>query len=428
MKSKTSARVIILILLSGVGFLAGQTSSSAGRRFDDEYLSMRILPGWTMGTSPDQTLNLVRGKFLLAINPVFTHASPIEGGRFSEIVEQMPSVDAVMLNVDQPASGGECTLSSSGTLRITKSISLGNLYTDSSKTGNGCVYPSRGQPVWFGSFSVGSAPESEYTIKLSYRTDDVNSLPPRGSPQLLQVFSEVVAMVKTLHFKRPVVISGISPQAAPPGATVTIYGRGFNLAGRTAGVTFADLPDLTMPDPVVAQDGKSLTFQVPASVATVSCQEGRILIGGFCLPVPPHHIDINDCPRKSDDGANFCGVPVPSGTYQISVGAGGVSGDTVQFTIAAPKPGPVSISLMYPTSFVSAGDMITVRGRGFTASGNSVRIGSAVVNNIRSLDGKTITFPAPAPEGSAFIPNMRIYKVSVFNADGESNSILFQYR
>ena len=297
-----------------------------------------------------------------------------------------------------------------------------------SKTGNGCVFPSSGEPVWFGSFSVGSAPESEYTIKLCYRTDDVNSLPRRGSAQLEQVFAEVAAMLRTLHFKRPIVISGISPQAAPPGATVTIYGGGFKLAGQTAGVTFTDLPDITMPDPAVAQDGKSLTFQVPASVATASCQEGRILIGGFCLPIPPNHVDINDCPRKSEGGANLCGIPVPPGTYHISVGAGGISGDSVQFTIVAPKPGPVSISLMYPTSFVSAGDTITVRGSGFTASGNRVRIGSAVVTNLSSLDGRTITFLAPLPEGSAFIPSMRIYQALVFNDDGESNPILFQYR
>ena len=416
------------MLLAGARILSGQASPRADKRFDNQYLTITILRGWIVDTSVDQTLNLVRGQYLLAINPVFAHASGIEGGRFSEIVEQMPSVSAVMRDVDQPASGGECTLNQSQALKVTKSISLGNLYTDSSKTGNGCVFPTSGRPVWFGSFSVGEAPESEYTIKLSYRTDNVNSLPKKGSADLMQVFAEVAAMLKTLHFKRPVVITGISPQAAPPGATVTIYGCGFNLAGQTAGITFADLPDITTPDPVVSQDGKSLTFQVPASVATVSCQEGRILIRGFCLPVPADHVDINDCPRTSNGGANFCGIPVPPGTYRISVGAGGVSGDSVQFTITAPKPGPVNISLMYPTSFVSAGDMITVRGSGFTASGNSVRIGSAVVSNILSLDGKTITFLAPAPEGSAFIPSIRIYQALVFNADGESNSILFQYR
>lgn len=128
-----------------------------------------------------------------------------------------------MRDVDQPASGDECSLNQSQALKITESISLGNLYTDSSKTGKGCVFPTPGRSVWFGSSSVGEAPESQYTIKLSYRTHDVNSLPRKGSAQLTQVFAEVAAMLKTLHFKRPGVITGISPHAAPPGATVTIY-------------------------------------------------------------------------------------------------------------------------------------------------------------------------------------------------------------
>jgi hypothetical protein len=255
----------------------------------------------------------------------------------------------------------------------------------------------------------------------------VNRLPRRGSAQLEQVFAEVAAMLKTLHFKRPIVISRISPQAAPAGATVTIYGTGFILGGQTAGLSFGDL-DTAMPDPVVTPDGRSLTFQVPTSIATVSCQEGRILIGGFCLPIPANHVDVNDCPRRSDDKANFCGIPVPPGIYQISVGAGGLSGDSVSFTLTPPKPGPVAISLIYPTSFVSPGDTITVRGSGFTASGNTVHVGSAVANDLHSSDGKTITFRAPDPDGNPFIPSLRMYKASVFNAHGESNSILFQYR
>jgi IPT/TIG domain len=431
MKSKISVSVIVL--LAGAGILAGQTSSGAGRRFDNQYLSMTILRGWTVGASADPTLadptlNVVRDQYLLAINPVFTHASPVEGGRFGEIVEQMPSVRAVMLNVDGPASGDACALSSPGALRITKSIALGNLYTDSSKTGNGCVFPSGGGSVWFGSFSVGSTSQSEYTIKLSYRTDDVNALPRRGSAQLEQVFAEVVAMLKTLHFKRPIVISRISPAAALPGATVTIYGTGFILGGQTAGITLLHLPDATMPDPVVTPDGRSLTFQVPTSIEIVSCQPGRISIAGFCLPIPANHVDLNDCPRRNDDAANFCGIPVPPGIYQISVGAGGLSGDSVSFTIIPLKPGPVTVSLMYPTSLVSPGDTITVRGSGFTPSGNNVRMGSAVASDLHSADGKTLTFRAPDPEGNAFIPSLRMYKASVLNADGESTSILFQYR
>jgi hypothetical protein len=48
--------------------------------------------------------------------------------------------------------------------------------------------------------------------------------------------------------------------------------------------------------------------------------------------------------------------------------------------------------------------MITVRGTGFAPSGNRVRIGSAVANDLHFPDGKTITFRAPDPEGKHSFP------------------------
>ena len=428
MKGKRSTLLIVLlvILLISTGALAGRSSPGTGKRFDNQYLTMTIVSGWTVGRSVDQKLTLTQGKYLLIINPIFTHASGVEGGRFSEIVEGMPSVNAVMGNVDQPASGAECAQYQSRALKITQAIELGSLYTDSSKTGIGCVFPTSGPPVWFGSYSGGDGPESEYTITLSYNTADVNSLPRNGSAQLTQVFSEVVAMLKTLRLKPPIVISEVSPQSAPPGATVTIYGSGFILLNSKAIASFSGIAeDLNA---IVAEAGKSLTFQVPTSILTVSCQKGRILIGGFCLPIPAGHVDVNDCPRKSDGSSNFCGIPIPPGIYQIRITAGGVGAGPVPFTVTAAKPGSVLISLMYPTSFVSAGDTISLRGRGFTVSGNSVRIGSAVVNNLSSPDGKTITFRAPEPAGSGIIHGMQIFEAFVSNANGESNSISFAYR
>jgi hypothetical protein len=100
----------------------------------------------------------------------------------------------------------------------------------------------------------------------------------------------------------------------------------------------------------------------------------------------------------------------------------------VPFTIAEPKPSPVSILLIYPNYLVSAGATITVRGSGFTSTGNTVKIGSAVVNDRSSGDSKTITFKAPTPLGNSFIIGIRTYKASVSNANGESNSITFDYR
>jgi hypothetical protein len=100
---------------------------------------MTILPEWTVGPSVDQILNIVQGKYLLSINPIFTHASGVTGGRFSEIVGGMPSIDAVMGNVDQPAGGFECSQASAKGMTVTKAIRLSNLYTDSSKSQNGPV-------------------------------------------------------------------------------------------------------------------------------------------------------------------------------------------------------------------------------------------------------------------------------------------------
>jgi hypothetical protein len=62
-----------------------------------------------------------------------TH-SGVTGGRFSEIVGGMPSVDAGMGKVDQPAGGFECSQASAKGMTVIKVIRLSNLYTDSFKS------------------------------------------------------------------------------------------------------------------------------------------------------------------------------------------------------------------------------------------------------------------------------------------------------
>jgi IPT/TIG domain len=428
MKGKRSRPLIglLMFLLLSERIVGAQSSPGASRRFDNQYLKITILNGWTTAPSADQKLNLTKGKYLLTINPIFDHASGVEGGRFSEIVDRMSSVDAVTRNIDQPASGAECALYPSERLKVTRSISLGNLYTDSSKAGNGCIFPSGNSPVWFGSFFSGGGSESDYTITLAYNTTDVNNLPKKDSPELKRIFVEAAAMLRTLHLKPPIVVSRVSPQSAPSGATVTVYGVGFTLFNSKAIVSFRGITDDL--HAVVAEDGKSLTFAVPTSIGTESCQPSRILIEGFCLPIPPDHVDVNDCPRKVDGSSNFCGIPIPPATYQILIFAGGIYAGFTPFTVTAPKPFPVAISLMYPTAFVSVGDTITVRGSNFTATGNTVRIGSALVSDLSSPDGKSITFRAPEPPVGGGIQDTQTFDASVFNANGESNSISFAYR
>src|SRR5437899_7195866 len=93
------------------------------RTFSNQFLTIAISPEWA-ARPVNQTLDIIHGKYILSINPIFTHASGIIGGRFSEIVAGMPSVNAVMRNVEQPASGGEC--SRTDRLTVTSTISLAN--------------------------------------------------------------------------------------------------------------------------------------------------------------------------------------------------------------------------------------------------------------------------------------------------------------
>src|SRR5258708_36132937 len=119
------------MLLISAGVFAAQSSSSTGRRFENQYLTITILPAWTVGSSVDQRLNLIQDKYLLSINPIFTHASGVTGGRFSEIDGGMPSVERGMANVAQPSGRFECAQWPPYDVSVDKRISLRNLYSDS---------------------------------------------------------------------------------------------------------------------------------------------------------------------------------------------------------------------------------------------------------------------------------------------------------
>jgi hypothetical protein len=327
---------------------------------ENDYLKIRILPGWKIATAADPILNLAKDRYVLSVNPIFTHASGVIGGRFSEITSGKQSIDAVMANVDQPAGGFECAQWPTEELIVTRSIVLRYLYTDRSKTGNGCAFPSRPHPVWFGSYFSGEGSETDYYITLTYSTDDVNVLPRKWPLELTGVFTEVAEMLRTLELKPPVTISRIDPQSAPPGSTVTIYRNGFNLLNQAPEVRFSEFPNNPMAAPVVAADGKSLTFEVPTSTNMISCPAGRIDVNEWCVPIPANHVDVSDCPPRPDGSDNFRGVPMTAATYHISVTlGGGINSNPVPFTVSTPTPNPVSISLLHPNYLVSQGDTVT---------------------------------------------------------------------
>src|SRR5579864_5029811 len=231
-------RMLIALYLAATTVLLAQQKNSLSppeatqsrpTEFENQFLAIQIVPGWTVATSTGQTLTLVKGKYLLSINPIFLHASGVIGGRFGEIASGMKSIDAVMHNVDQPAGGFECSQWPLEAIVVSKAIFLANLYTDSSKAANFCTFPSSRRPVWFGSYFSGQGSETDYAITLAYDTNDVNALPKKGAQELTLVFRQVAQMLKTLQLKPPMIISKVDPDSALPGATITIYGSGFNL-------------------------------------------------------------------------------------------------------------------------------------------------------------------------------------------------------
>jgi hypothetical protein len=429
--SSTGLLAVITVLLASASIVKSSTDS--GRRIDTQYATMTVSRGWIVVNSESPTLVLKKGNYILTIDPIFSHASGVIGGRFYEVTGEMSSVRLVMGTMDGPPGPWECAQWPAEEIAITTKVSLQNLYTDNSKRGTGCRFPRKRKPVWFGAYSsggselFGSPNDGEYAIRLDYQAANADGLPSQDSSELRSSLTEVVAMLKTLHLKPPIAISKIEPQSAPPGTTITVYGSGFNLPGAATSVVFTDFPNDPRPEPVIAPDGQSLTFQVLTSTMAISCHD----IGNryFC----PHRVvngtDFDKlCRQLNYVHGNFCGIAIPPGTYQVVVNAGGVASNPWSFTVTAPEPSAVSISVVYPDYLVEPRNIITVLGSGFASADNSIRVGTVVVNGVPSSDGKTIIFEAPVPDfRSSLVSSIGVYEMSVSNAKGESNSISLWY-
>lgn len=415
--------VAVTALSAQPGHPASPAQAPHSRHFENTYLSLQILPGWTIAPPNPHAQNccilkLARGRYVLAINPLFGHASGVNGGRMSEIIAGQPNVDAV-LGDDVEDYGVLCA--QSWDIPVTKDITLRNLYIGPGRKSADCpVFAA--EPVWFASFFGGEGPESDYNITLTYESTDINALPRKDSPELAQVLDQVVRMLRTLDLKPPVVITKIVPTSAPAGATVTVYGHGFALPGQAASAAFKELPNSARLVTRVAPDGRSLTFVVPASITRIPCPPGKTEVSENCVVTPPGHIDINDCPP---DQIQSCSLPIPLATYHISILEEGMSiwSNAVPFTLTASPPAPVSLLLLYPAYWVQLGDSITLRGRGFTSTANTVHIGATLIQDLSSTDG-SIRFAVPHAASSPF----QTLPVFVSNANGVSNVLTLTYR
>lgn len=422
MKGRTAA--VFAFLIAGTALLSSQTN------FENQYVRMTVLPGWRIDASSSPPLvRLTQGKYVLTIDPIFVHSRAF--GYLEDIASRLPSVEAVMAEVDEPWS---TSCAQPKKMIPTSSIQLWPLYTDDTKSNidYGCKFPSDGKPAWFGSYFLGEGPESEYIIALAYDSNNVNALPKKGAPELTQVLSDVDRMMKTCELNPPIVISGIEPQSARRGARVTLRGSGFDLKNFNLRPEFSTFRDLSITTIAVAGDGKSMIVEIPASMTIESCDRpGYVYTGGNCVPASPNNTYI-ECPRVNDRHPTFCGVPFPAGVYPVEVVGSMVRSNEFSLTVTAPPPTPVFISLLYPNYGVIPGDTIRVQGKGFTRTSNTVKIGSAavvdeVIDDVPSSDGTTLSFAAPDPPNGNLTPVVQYYDVRISNANGESNPIIFRY-
>jgi hypothetical protein len=422
-------KIAVSVFLFATIISVAQKARRDANIFEDQYVKMIVLPGWTVTSSPPE-VKVTRGNYVLTINSIYVHASGVEGGRFGEATAAMPSVRAVRADVEGPW-GTTCAQDQPDqAMIVTAKMSLGNLYTDDTKANveNGCKFPSDGISAWFGALFVGAGSESEYTITLAYNTTDVNELPKKNAPELTQVLNDAKTMLKTLELKPPVVISSVEPKVTRPGETIIIRGSGFNLEGAGFHPLFGKLPNATIPPPNISPDGRSMRFAVPTSRTMISCDKpGEVDLSEDCAPAPPDYAG-PICPPVNDRHPTFCGVPFPPGTYELQIVGSMVQSNRVTLSVMPPRPAAVSISVLYPNTGLDPGESITILGKGFTASGNRVKIGAAVVSDVPSSDGTTLTFPAPVPAGTSMIANLAYYLASVANARGETNPILVMYR
>lgn len=92
------------------------------------------------------------------------------------------------------------------------------------------------------------------------------------------------------------------------------------------------------------------------------------------------------------------------------------------------NPGVIQISQLSPTAG-SVGTQVNIHGFGFSEDGNAVHFGNGVIANLRSFDGKSLSFEVPMElKGFGTRPiELAAYNVSVVNKYGaRSNSLPFE--
>jgi peptidoglycan hydrolase-like protein with peptidoglycan-binding domain len=188
---------------------------------------------------------------------------------------------------------------------------------------------------------------------------------------------------------------------APPIRTLPINGDSItpatahtNIATTSASVLIATVSALTS----FKSDVPVLMF--PSTYTAPAGAKVKILGVGFASSGNSVHLDgyvINAVSVESDGGLSFI-VPsdAPRGKHTLWISSN--KGETTKtfFIVTDPAVPPPSVMSFTPKEGF-LGTTVTVTGSGFLLQGNAVHISYGVIENISSIDGKTLQFAVSPP-------------------------------
>lgn len=230
----------------------------------------------------------------------------------------------------------------------------------------------------------------------------VNAL--RHAQNDLELNAAISTLVSTAKISIPKLMS-ISPEFGSIGTKITIKGTGFQTrAGNTI------LMDYGIAASAISPDGRTLSFTIPKYL-TIICTKGACPTNSWQEVVPKSYVLSVGSPEKS------------SNTLTLLVTAS-QTGDRVKITSLKPSSGPVNTK-------------VTITGKGFAKTGNTVTFGYHRIKNLASKNGTTIVFTVPkiltypcatgtpCPTGGDRITLPGPYAVRVTTGNDTSNDALF---
>lgn len=209
------AAIIILLLGLYLGLKNSRKANLAkennivitGETFENQYLKVTVPADWKLTETKNKTgaVNIIKGNYILYINPQANQASGVEGGRFAEISMGAPSSD--LINTEPPSS--PCGISENHPA-LEKHPRV-DLYINKSSAQVWCKAPTKELTYWYFSYITNSdgsyfnyykpGEALGYVITMSYSAKDIESLPIKDSKELKDAIATMTAIAKTMKIK-----------------------------------------------------------------------------------------------------------------------------------------------------------------------------------------------------------------------------------